>query len=400
MEYFLKNLALCVSNPLLINFKSKSNIVCVFGKTNFCLNKCVRPNNKVYKDKTFLPKVQNYKTRKNNRKNSNLQIEKSTPYPHRSRNLYENTKNNSPRQVKTRNQPAYTTNYRQDKDRIIKCVNCHSYNSLPPRPLANIPYDIITCLACNYPLYTQKGGIRRARMSTIADSEILEVPTKHGAKARRNYNERLYNNNNTIASDNRTINTTETSYRKKRGRNKIHDRGKPVSENTLLSMKQIELIVNGKSPVVQTKYVISYYTNIVANKINLYKLALENIIPGSSRLIVNMDFINNDTVEIISNENDEEALSYAFAKLPACKLSQSPEIDEKGTLWAQGLIERMRKIKDRQTNTNTRLRRLAIKIIQSSGKELQDVVRSLNILAKDVKEEFTPGYQQKPSYDI
>ncbi|TBU19797.1 hypothetical protein CWI38_0200p0040 [Hamiltosporidium tvaerminnensis] len=325
MEYFLKNLALCVSNPLLINFKSKSNIVYVFGKTNFCLNKCVRPNNKVYKDKTFLPKVQNYKTRKNNRKNSNLQIEKSTPYPHRSRNLYENTKNNSPRQVKTRNQPAYTTNYRQDKDRIIKCVNCHSYNSLPPRPLANIPYDIIT-------------------MSTIADSEILE---------------RLYNNNNTIASDNRTINTTETSYRKKRGRNKIHDRGKPVSENTLLSMKQIELIVN-----------------------------------------VNMDFINNDTVEIISNENDEEALSYAFAKLPACKLSQSPEIDEKGTLWAQGLIERMRKIKDRQTNTNTRLRRLAIKIIQSSGKELQDVVRSLNILAKDVKEEFTPGYQQKPSYDI
>ncbi|TBU01118.1 hypothetical protein CWI37_0801p0020 [Hamiltosporidium tvaerminnensis] len=91
-----------------------------------------------------------------------------------------------------------------------------------------------------------------------------------------------------------------------------------------------------------------------------------------------MDFFNNDIVEIISNENDEEALSYAFAKLPACKLDKSPEIDEKGTLWARGLIERMRKIKDK----------------------LQDVLRSLNILAKDVKEEFAPGYQKNTPYDI
>ncbi|TBU02053.1 hypothetical protein CWI36_1200p0010 [Hamiltosporidium magnivora] len=120
-------------------------------------------------------------------------------------------------------------------------------------------------------------------------------------------------------------------------------------------MRQISLIVNGKSIFVQTKYVLSYYTNIVAKKINLYKLALENIIPGSSRLIVNMDFINNDMLEL------------SVMKITA----KSPEIDEKGTLWARGLIERMRKIKD-------------------------NVLKSLNILAKDVKEEFAPGSKKIP----
>ncbi|TBU08710.1 putative reverse transcriptase [Hamiltosporidium magnivora] len=115
----------------------------------------------------------------------------------------------------------------------------------------------------------------------------------------------------------------------------------------------------------------SFYNTLNIGNNKVYKE--KTLLPKIHSFKTHKNQRKNSNLLIENNENDEEALSYAFAKLPVCKLAQSPEIDEKGTIWAQGLIERMRKIKDRQTNTNTGLRRLAIKIIQSSGKELRDV---------------------------
>ncbi|TBT97183.1 hypothetical protein CWI39_3121p0010 [Hamiltosporidium magnivora] len=90
--------------------------------------------------------------------------------------LYENEKNNFPRHVNRRNQPTTQRIIRKTKTGLSKL---------------------------------------RARMSTIADSEILEVSTKYEAKARKNFHERLYNNN-TIANENTTTNTTKINFRKKK----------------------------------------------------------------------------------------------------------------------------------------------------------------------------------------
>ncbi|KAK1347356.1 hypothetical protein LUQ84_003120 [Hamiltosporidium tvaerminnensis] len=104
-----------------------------------------------------------------------------------------------------------------------------------------------------------------------------------------------------------------------------------------------------------------------------------------------MDFINDETAEIICREDKKEIINEAFIKLSSNSLSRSPEIDNNGTLHICMLFERMRKIINRSTNTNLKLRQLAVSILYTKRSELLDVLKSVNIEANDVNMEPRSG---------
>ncbi|TBU09539.1 putative reverse transcriptase [Hamiltosporidium magnivora] len=120
-------------------------------------------------------------------------------------------------------------------------------------------------------------------------------------------------------------------------------------------------------------------------QISLYWLALETMEPGSSKDVVNMVFLSKTVLEVICKEGKKEAVNRVFRNIGARLLKNSPEVDSNGLFKISGFLARMKRIKYRRSNNNYKLRRLAVKVLKSKGKELHKVIGSLNIKANDIE---------------
>ncbi|TBU06200.1 hypothetical protein CWI36_0494p0030 [Hamiltosporidium magnivora] len=123
------------------------------------------------------------------------------------------------------------------------------------------------------------------------------------------------------------------------------------------------------------KHVLLYFGNITSKKISLYPLALKNIQPAASKLVVNIKFISNTVLEVICKESVQIEVIRVFRMLGAKHFINSPEVDSNGLFKISNLLTRMKKIKDRQGNKNDKLRMLAVRILKSKRIELHEMIK-------------------------
>ncbi|TBU09001.1 hypothetical protein CWI39_0117p0010 [Hamiltosporidium magnivora] len=137
------------------------------------------------------------------------------------------------------------------------------------------------------------------------------------------------------------INNTLTSSRNKttgkilsRLRVRVHICTVP-KQNTLgggtdVAKQQKTLITQEKSPFTNARHVLLYFGDITSKKISLYPLALKNIQPGASKLVVNIKFISNTVLEMICKESVQIEVIKGFRMLGAKNFINSPEVDSNG----------------------------------------------------------------------
>ncbi|KAK1347762.1 hypothetical protein LUQ84_002744 [Hamiltosporidium tvaerminnensis] len=171
---------------------------------------------------------------------------------------------------------------------------------------------------------------------------------------------------------------------------------KQKSSPIKLTVKQLALITQEKSPFTNARHVLLYFGNITSKKISLYPLALKNIQPGASKLVVNIKFISNTVLEMICKESVQIEVIRGFRMLGSKNFINSPEVDSNGLFKISNLFTRMKKIKDRQGNKNDKLRRLAVRILKSKVIELHEMIKSHNIKTNDIEIDYTSGFNNKP----
>ncbi|TBU12012.1 hypothetical protein CWI38_0939p0010, partial [Hamiltosporidium tvaerminnensis] len=83
-----------------------------------------------------------------------------------------------------------------------------------------------------------------------------------------------------------------------------------------------------KSPFTNARHVLLYFGNINSKKISLYPLALKNIQPAASKLVVNIKFISHTVLEVICKESVQIEVIRVFRMLRAKHFINSPENDK------------------------------------------------------------------------
>ncbi|TBT99543.1 reverse transcriptase [Hamiltosporidium tvaerminnensis] len=91
-------------------------------------------------------------------------------------------------------------------------------------------------------------------------------------------------------------------------------------------------------------------------------MAMNSIVENSSKNLINLDFIDENTAEIICTENNKQVLINVLTSLSATLLQQSPEIDRNKIFNNKNFKLRMEKILKRKNNQNVKLKKLAVKL--------------------------------------
>ncbi|TBU02765.1 reverse transcriptase, partial [Hamiltosporidium magnivora] len=151
-----------------------------------------------------------------------------------------------------------------------------------------------------------------------------------------------------------------------------------------LSNGQIDLVVKGQSPFIKTKYIFLYFKGLQPNKIGFYKMAMNSIVENSSKNLINLDFIDENTAEIICTENNKQVLINVLTSLSATLLQQSPEIDRNKIFNNKNFKLRMEKILKRKNNQNVKLKKLAVKLTTLEDQKINKINDILNLQKFDI----------------
>ncbi|TBU13340.1 reverse transcriptase [Hamiltosporidium tvaerminnensis] len=214
----------------------------------------------------------------------------------------------------------------------------------------------------------------------LLDYKLLKSEKKQTSQKRNtnNSHSNSINVKNRFSKPNNYVSKSKNLNFKTRHKIKTYDTFQKLSND------QINLILSGKTPFSESKYIFIYFNKIKNNKIKFYKMAIDSILESTSRYIINMDFINDDTMEIICREDRKDILIETISKLPATYIEKSPEIQDNGKIDTEKLFERLKKIIERKSNTNKKLLKFAVELTTTKRSKLLECLRSANIAATEI----------------
>ncbi|TBU00804.1 reverse transcriptase [Hamiltosporidium magnivora] len=150
-----------------------------------------------------------------------------------------------------------------------------------------------------------------------------------------------------------------------------------------ITKEQISLVISGLPIFPKNNYIFLHFTNIKPNRIRYYKLALRSLNENILKNISNLDFINENTLEVICKEDSKQEIIKTFEEFPAKYVNKHPDLNEDGLLNIKAIKERMKKISKREKLINIRLKRFATKINMLEGTKLIEFLRTTGIEAID-----------------
>ncbi|TBT97771.1 hypothetical protein CWI36_2717p0010, partial [Hamiltosporidium magnivora] len=142
-------------------------------------------------------------------------------------------------------------------------------------------------------------------------------------------------------------------------------------------------VISGLPIFPKNNYIFLHFTNIKPNRIRYYKLALRSLNENILKNISNLDFINENTLEVICKEDSKQEIIKTFEEFPAKYVNKHPDLNEDGLLNIKAIKERMKKISKREKLINIRLKRFATKINMLEGTKLIEFLRTTGIEAID-----------------
>ncbi|TBU01034.1 reverse transcriptase, partial [Hamiltosporidium magnivora] len=268
----------------------------------------------------------------------------------------------------------------KDKTKHTKIdINKHLINHLDHKNLFDMDKQFIKNMSSN-------SRTRGTKKHLNSENNKNKTPRKH-----------LKNNSLAINVNNDPKRNSKIDHQKSTRQTSKQINLNPPSK---LSSEQINRIISGNTPFTESKYIFLYFGKIKNNKIKFYKMAIDSISNSTSKYIINMDFIDTQTVEIICREDKKDIIIDSMCKLSAKHLINSPEIDKNGKFNSEKILIRMRKILKRKNNTNKKLRKFAVNIITSKGSRLLDILRNANLEANEIDTELISGSLSNHNNDL